>query len=280
MTAPHPRLRPPARLLATRPVTRLVTLLVLLLATTSLGVPDAAQAVQAVQAEQAAGVTPEGRRPAVIEAQVIGRSVAGRPIRAWHLGTPGATKVVLVATMHGDESRVSAILAALRDGPAVHGVDLWVVPTYNPDGRARHRRQNARGVDLNRNYPASWRRVGGRYDSGRAPASEPETRAMMGFLSRVRPAYVVSFHQPLHGVDTLGERPGFSRRLARALHLPVKRFSCDGGCHGTMTMWFNRRFPGHAVTVEFGARPSRRELRGPVVRRLLRVFGAHREPRH
>jgi predicted deacylase len=216
------------------------------------------------------------RRPAVLEVSVIGHSVRGRPIRAWHLGTPGARKVVLVSTMHGDESQVSEILTSLRDGRPVEGVDLWVVPTYNPDGKARHRRQNARGVDLNRNYPTSWRRVTGRYDSGRRPASEPETRAMMGFLRKVRPAYVVSFHQPLHGVDTLTTHPAFSRRLARALHLPVKRFSCNGGCHGTMTMWFNKNFRGQAVTVEFGGSPSRAELRGPVVRRLLRLFHAHR----
>ena len=217
-----------------------------------------------------------GHRRAVVGVSVIGHSAQGRPIRAWHLGTPGATKVVLVSTMHGDEGRVSDILTSLRDGRPISGVDLWVVPVYNPDGRARHRRQNARGVDLNRNYPTSWRRVTGRYDSGRRPASEPETRAMMRFLGTVRPAYVVSFHQPLDGVDTLSEHPAFSRRLAHALRLPLKRFSCNGGCHGTMTMWFNRHFPGQAVTVEFGAHPSRRELRGPVPRRLLRLFRAHR----
>ena len=222
----------------------------------------------------AAGATP--RRPAVLGVSVIGHSVSGRPIRAWHLGTPGAPKVVLVSTMHGDESKVADILTSLRDGRRVHGIDLWVVPSYNPDGKARHRRQNARGVDLNRNYPTSWRRVTGRYDSGSKPASEPETKAMMGFLRKVRPAYVVSFHQPLHGVDTLTKHPAFSRRLARALHLPVKRFSCNGGCHGTMTMWFNKHFRGQAVTVEFGASPSRSELRGPVARRLLRLFHAHR----
>lgn len=215
-------------------------------------------------------------RPAVTGVSVIGHSVAGRPIRAWHLGTPGATKVVLTATMHGDEPEVARILTSLRDGRPVRGIDLWVVPTYNPDGKARHRRQNARGVDLNRNYPASWRREGGRYDSGRKPASEPETRAMMRFLGKVRPAYVVGFHQPLHGVDTLTKHPAFSRRLAHALRLPVKTLNCNGGCHGTMTMWFNRHFRGQAVTVEFGASPSRRELGGPVVRRLLRLFHARR----
>lgn len=233
------------------------------------------------QAADAAGTpTPPARRarPAVVETALLGRSVRHRPIRAWRLGEsgPGIDTVVLVATLHGDEAAVATLLTGLRDGAPVHGVDLWVVPTYNPDGRAAHRRQNARGVDLNRNYAADWRRVRGRYDSGRRPGSEPETRAMMRFLRRVGPDYLVGFHQPLDGVDTLTKRPDFSRRLASALRLPRKRFDCDGGCHGTMTMWFNRRFPGVAVTAEFGARPPASRLRGPLTRRLLRLFGAHR----
>jgi len=247
----------------------LLSALTLVLALPVLGVPLLGGAAHA----QAA---PAPTRPAVIGVRVIGHSVSGRPIRAWHLGTPGATKVVLISTMHGDESKVSDILTSLRDGRPVTGVDLWVVPTYNPDGKARHTRQNAHGVDLNRNYPTSWRRVTGHYNSGTRPASEPETRAMMGFLSRVRPAYVISFHQPLYGVDTITKHPAFSQRLARALRLPVKRFSCNGGCHGTMTMWFNKHFRGQAVTAEFGASPSRSNLRGPVVRRLLGLFHAHR----
>jgi hypothetical protein len=99
---------------------------------------------------------------------------------------------------------------------------------------------------------------------------------MMRFLRRVDPDYLIGFHQPLDGVDTLTKRPSFSRRLARALQLPAKRFDCNGGCHGTMTMWFNARFRGVALTVEFGAHPSARRLRGPATRGLLELFGANR----
>lgn len=215
---------------------------------------------------------------AVIGSTVIGHSVQGRPIRAYHVGEqrPGRPTVVLIATMHGDERRTRAILASIRDGRPVRGADIWLVPTYNPDGFARGSRHNARGVDLNRNYPASWRRADGRYESGRQPASEPETRAMMRFLRRVDPDYVLSFHQPLHAVDTLTKRRAFSAKVARALRLPRRPLTCNGGCHGTMTMWFNRRFRGVALTVEYGARPPLHELRGPVARRVLGIFGASR----
>jgi len=216
-------------------------------------------------------------QPAVIGQETIGHSVQGRSIVAWHLGNPHARKtVVLIAQMHGDERVVANILTSMRDGAPIKGINLWVVPTYNPDGHARDTRQNAHGVDLNRNYPLSWRHTTGYFDSGSKPASEPETRAMMAFLKRVNPDYVISFHQPLHGVDLLTKSKPFSHRVATALHLPNKALSCNGGCHGTMTMWFNHYFAGEAITVEYGADPSKSYLHHTVVGRVLGIFNASR----
>ena len=218
-------------------------------------------------------------RPAVVEVRTIGHSVKGRPIRAWRLGEPGRRRIVLVSTMHGDEPHTRAILETLRDGRAIRGVDLWVVPTYNPDGLARGTRRNARGVDLNRNFPHRWKDLDGRYESGRRPASEPETRAVMAFLEEIDPVRVVSFHQPLNGVDTDTKDPRFARRLARALRLPRTSLDCGGLCHGTMTMWFNHRMRGSALTVEYGARPSRHRMVVQAPRQLLGALGAHRTSR-
>ena len=69
-------------------------------------------------------------RPAVIGHRVIGHSVQGRPIVAWHLGEPGKKKVVLISLMHGNEPAPRRILNDLRDGAPVHDVNLWVVPVY------------------------------------------------------------------------------------------------------------------------------------------------------
>lgn len=218
-----------------------------------------------------------GEEPTVHGRKVIGKSVDGRPIRAYHLGEPrrpGVPTVVLISTMHGDERHTRDILFGLKDGEPVVGVDLWVVPTYNPDGFAAGTRKNAHGVDLNRNYPYKWADLDGSYESGPKPASEPETRAMMGFLRKVRPDYVLSFHQPLHGVDTDTKKPRFARKVARKLRLPAKTFDCGSVCHGTMTMWFNHHFEGTALTVEYGAGPSRKHLRRTVPRQVLSIFGA------
>jgi predicted deacylase len=213
---------------------------------------------------------------AVIGTRVLGKSVRDRRIVAYHLGEKGEPKVVLIATMHGNEGAPRRILQTLRDGKPIHGIDLWVVPTYNPDGLARGTRKNAHGVDLNRNYPYHWADLDGNYESGSGPASEPETRAMMKFLRDVRPSRILSFHQPLYGVDTDTKNKPFARRVARKLDLPAKRFDCGGVCHGTMTGWYNDRFKGAALTVEYAAHPTRRMMRVLAPRRVLSIWGAWR----
>ena len=215
-------------------------------------------------------------RGAVVEKRVIGHSVRGRPITAWRLGERGEPKMLLVSTMHGNEGAPRQILATLRDGKPIHGLNLWVLPIYNPDGLAAHTRKNAHGVDLNRNFPYHWADLDGTYESGPRPGSEPETRAMMRFLKQIRPTWIVSFHQPLHGVDTDTKNRHFSRRLSDALDLPRKSFTCGGVCHGTMTGWFNSHFRGSAVTVEYGAHPSHRRLTVAAPRQLLSLWDAHR----
>ncbi len=209
----------------------------------------------------------------LLEKRVIGQSVHGRDIVAWHLGEPGTPTYVLISTMHGNEPHTRQILQALRDGPAFDAINVWVVPTYNPDGLVAGTRKNAHGVDLNRNFPYRWADLDGGYESGPRPGSEPETRAMMDFLREVRPLRVLSFHQPLLGVDTDTKDARFARRVARELRLPRRTLDCGGVCHGTMTMWFNRHFEGSAMTIEYGARPSRHRMRVEAPREVVEVLG-------
>ncbi len=213
---------------------------------------------------------------AVLSKRKLGESVQGRKIMAYRLGDKSKRRVVLIATMHGNEARPRRILLSLRNGPSISGVDLWVVPTYNPDGMAAGPRKNAHGVDLNRNYPYTWADLDGAYESGPHPKSEPETRAMIRFLKDIKPHRILSFHQPLHGVDLDTKNKRFARKVARTLKLPKKTFTCGGVCHGTMTSWYNHKFSGAALTVEYGARPSRRLMRVVAPRRVLKVFGARR----
>lgn len=69
----------------------------------------------------------------------------------------------------------------------------FVVPLVNPDGNVKDSRHNTRLVDLNRNFPHGWGGPGSS-NKGDAPASEPETQAIIAFLQTVRPHYLNSFH--------------------------------------------------------------------------------------
>ncbi|MGI8675914.1 MAG: M14 family zinc carboxypeptidase [Nocardioidaceae bacterium] len=256
--------------------TRIRSAAAALVAAIMIGLPT----LSGASAELAADAVAASRqRPAVIGVRVIGHSVNGRSIYAYRAGERGAdTTVVVIAAMHGNELAAQRIVQTLRDGYPISGVDLWLIPTYNRDGAIRHDRQNARGVDLNRNYPRHWRPLTGNYYSGPRPASEPETRAMMRFLDRIDPDYVVSFHQPLRGLDVRdAKEPRFGRQLAENLRLPLRHIDCSGVCHSKMTPWFNARHEGFAITVELGYSPSARYLTKVGPRGLLRTFGATRD---
>ena len=218
-------------------------------------------------------------RPAVIGKRVIGHSVQGRKIVAWHLGEPGKKKVVLISLMHGNEPAPRRILTNLVNGAKVHDLDLWVVPVYNPDGFAHHTRKNAHGVDPNRNYPYKWIRQTGNYDSGPKPRSEPETRAMMRFLSKIKPA----IHPVLPPAAARRRHHRSGRSSPSGSPAPStcrpRSLSCGSSCHGTMTMWFNHAFKGFALTVEYGASPPRAKLRAAPAK-ILKLFGAWRGGSH
>jgi hypothetical protein len=214
----------------------------------------------------------------VLGRKVIGYSVKHRPIVAYHLGNPQArTTAVLLGQMHGDEHAGVVVARSLvRGRTSVEGINLWVVPTMNPDGDAVRRRQNAHKVDLNRNWPRRWTELTGMYYSGRKPLSEPETRAMYSFLRSVRPRYLVSLHQPLSGVDTTDGGAldkAFRNRLARNLGMARKAFRCWSTCHGSMTDWYTTRRYGIGITVEFGWHPARSYLVGKARRGIVAAMG-------
>ena len=67
-----------------------------------------------------------------------------------------------------------------------------------------------------------------------------------------------------------------SQRLSQNLNLPLKQFTCNSVCHGTMTQWFNKRLPGAAVTVEYGYRMTLQQKYATGPRGLLATVGATR----
>jgi hypothetical protein len=189
---------------------------------------------------------------AVSKRVVIGRSVRGRPIHAYRLGTPRlARRVLVVGCIHGDEPAGLEITRRLIARARAHGASLWVVPSLNPDGRAAGTRYNARGVDLNRNFPSEWDAALG--VSGARPLSEPEARAAARLIRRLRPAVTIWFHQPQWLVRAWGRRSvGVARRYAR---LTGAHFRALRSPPGSAPNWQNKRMRARSFVVEL--RPGR-----------------------
>ena len=190
--------------------------------------------------------------PVPVRDSVLGRSVEGRPVQVARIGDPAApVKVLVVGAIHGNETAGIAVTARLRrHPPRLPGVELWVIPTVNPDGVAAATRQNARGVDLNRNFPAAWRaqgRPGDTFYSGPRPLSEPESRLVARLVRRLHPDATIWYHQALGLVDLgTAARAAAVGRYARITGLPARRL---GFLPGVATRWQNRIVPGGSAFV-------------------------------
>jgi beta-N-acetylhexosaminidase len=187
---------------------------------------------------------------------LAGTSVQERPINAVRTGDAIATSTVLaVGDIHGNERAGRAIIRRLRRSTPPAGVQVWTVLSANPDGEAANTRQNARGVDLNRNWPHRWQAAGAPFDtyhSGRGAASEPETRAMMRLIRRIRPDVTLWYHQALQLVDLVPRADeDVIRAYGRRVGLPAQRLP---HYHGTATSWQNVTFKrSTAFVVELAA---------------------------
>lgn len=134
-------------------------------------------------------LAPALRSPAIRTTE-IGRSIQGRPLRAITFGS-GPVTVLLWSQMHGDESTASMSLAdivtwmsdgarpdPLRDRLGA-ALTVVMVPMLNPDGAELFQRENAVGIDVNR-------------DARRLVT--PEARALKAVRDSLRPAFGFNLH--------------------------------------------------------------------------------------
>jgi protein MpaA len=188
--------------------------------------------------------------------ETIGDSAQDRPIRARRTGGAQRRAILLVGSIHGDETQGHRILReALERRRALAGVELWTIETLNPDGVAAGTRGNAHGVDLNRNFREDWRAIpaSSGYYSGPRPLSEPEARTARRFIRRIRPQLTVWYHQPwgrtLIPCDRQARR--IALRYARLSGLPPR--DCYPSPPGSATGWQNEALGTPAFVVELPA---------------------------
>ncbi len=211
----------------------------------TLSTPLLALAAGSILASVSAASPATGPLPQAGTSTVLGSSVLGRWIFGIERGNPkAAVKVVVVGCIHGNECAGIRIVRALEEARLPAGIDLWLVPDANPDGRAALTRVNAHGVDLNRNFPWHWKpsqEVDNPLYSGPSPVSESESLILYTLLERVRPRLVIWYHQSLNLVDESGGDLALERLYSHLVGLRLKRLP---RYPGSAASWANHAFPG------------------------------------
>jgi protein MpaA len=160
-------------------------------------------------------------QPASCEELDIGQTIQGRRIVALHLlpapGAPPRPAALLFGAIHGDEPASAHCVEALagelrREAP---GRETWLIPALNLDGMVAGVKNNARDVDLNRNFAArNWspaHQPG--YFPGTAPESEPESQALAALIERSGATRLIALHQPFRTVNWDGSGESLARRM-------------------------------------------------------------------
>lgn len=239
----------------------------------------------------------------------IGKSACGRPIDGFLLGRGAHVVLYVGATHGQEwmtalllyrfledvcthvESGKSACRVAI--GKAMHGRSLIVVPVLNPDGveialsgsgtagpfaasvaalggdAPGLWQANARGVDLNHNFNAGWKKLQAleqkngifspspRQYGGATPESEPETQALAALCRRVQPAHAVSLHTQGEVIYwQYGHRTPERARLMAEVLSSASGYALDEPTGlangGGFKDWFIEEFARPAFTVECG----------------------------
>ena len=255
---------------------------------------------------------------------VLCRSAAGRPVPLVSWGN-GNRCMLYIGAHHGSERITAGILLRFLEeltrqpDSLICGVStaylarsctFLVVPMLNPDGvdislygadAARgfagrvaaslpdgsflHWQANARGVDLNHNYPVGFseykvlERASGicpgptRY-SGTTPLSEPESSALARLIRLSSPALILTLHsqgEEIFAGDTARVRRGgaIARQVARLSGYRLVRAEGEAA-YGGLTDWTTHALGIPSFTVECGRgeNPLPAEEEEPIYTRL------------
>lgn len=117
----------------------------------------------------------------------IGQSAEERPIRVFRFGA-GPTKILLWSQMHGNESTATRVFLDIfnffindreKQKELISNLSLYFIPMLNPDGADMHSRENAKGIDLNRDF---------------VDTKSPEMKAFVEYVDKIDPDWAFNMH--------------------------------------------------------------------------------------
>ena len=174
---------------------------------------------------------PAVQNPIDLTKSVLGKSVEGRDIVAYHYGE-GATELLFVGGIHGGYEWNTVLLAReamnyFKANPNVipKNIKVTIVPVLNPDGLIKvvgtmdqftkadvsksqekvvSGRFNSNNVDLGRNFDCDWQ-ASGKWQNktvsgGSTVFSEPESIAFKKYIETAKPQAVVFWYSAVGGV--------------------------------------------------------------------------------
>jgi hypothetical protein len=210
---------------------------------------------------------------------VIGQSVEGRDILAYHYGD-GDKEVVFVGGIHGGYEWNTALVAYeamdyLKANPGVipANVKATVIPVLNPDGLFKvvgtadkfeasavptsqatviSGRFNANNVDLNRNFDCDWQ-ASAKWQNktvsgGTSAFSEPESQAVKNYIEANNPSAVIVWYSAAGGVfssnchnGVLSETKDLTNIYAKASGYPAYESFNFYEITGDMVNWLAKK---------------------------------------
>jgi protein MpaA len=131
-------------------------------------------------------------------------TITGEFIPLFHSQKHLKDPILFIGGVHGDEPEgvrlAEELLAWLKSHTSPEELKPWaLIPCLNPDGFLKNQRGNAKGVDLNRNYPSkNWTPYNDkdpiRYHPGPSAGSEPEIQALTQLINDIQPRIIIHFH--------------------------------------------------------------------------------------
>ncbi len=240
------------------------------------GLPVEENVIQKSEIEGELSTEEPAEKPQGTGKSVIGKSVQGRDITAYHFG--GASREILfVGGIHGGYAWNTAQLAyqlidylTAQPEQIPENLKITVIPALNPDGLAKAvkvengpfspadvsaatdksaARFNANNVDLNRNFDCNWQAravwQNKTVSAGTAPFSEPESAAIRDYVKDRNIVAAIAWYTSGGGVysSTCGDSVSHRTRILTDTYAAAAGYAAHENFEsyrvsGDMTDWF------------------------------------------
>lgn len=139
-------------------------------------------------------------------------------------GTVGDKTILIIGVFHGEEPQGKFLIDEYLSTSVENKNNILFIPCLNPDGMTINKRQNANGIDLNRNFPTkNWAKVDktSEYYGGENSASEIETKFVMEILAEFSPDIILTLHAPYKVVNYDGPAKEIADEISKIIGYPT-----------------------------------------------------------